>query len=123
MTTADQDADPVWLFLQALPARIRRDLNRTEALVVLIHTATRDQGWTPTKLAERCAGGNTGTNPAGVVMYRLQHCATTPADTGHDAPARIPFCSPECRDNAGWVLDEIGMPAKKCTCRTPEVPA
>lgn len=103
MTAPDQ-ADPVWAFLTALPARIRRDLHRTEALVALIHTATRDQGWTPTKLAERCAGGNTGTNPAGVVMYRLQHCATTPADTGPNTPRRVHF---GCCDN-GWIYDETG---------------
>jgi hypothetical protein len=28
-----------------------------------------------------------------------------------------PFCSPECRDNAGWLLDADGRPLGRCRCR------
>lgn len=28
-----------------------------------------------------------------------------------------PFCTPECRANGGWVLNDEGKPTRKCECR------
>lgn len=110
MTAAEQD--PVWAFLHELPARIKRDLNRTEALVGYIHTAVRDQGWTPAQLAQRCSIGNDGDSAPRIVMFRLKQAASTPANSGNDSPRRVHH---GCCEN-GWIYDESGeeVVATKC---------
>jgi hypothetical protein len=111
--------DPVWSFLTALPPRIKRQLNRTERLVALVHRAVREQGWTPKQLADRCSHSNDSINPAGVVMYRLGWCADNPADLGSDG-RRVHFGC--CEDGLIYhVPDDPTLPvtASKCPGNRP----
>ena len=111
----------MWTFLQALPADLQRQLHQTAELVDNVHTAITAHGWTPTGLAHEAARNHAGANnPAALVIHRLRIAATRPpprhAATG---PPIVPFCSEECRNNAGWRLDHDGRPVDKCPCRTP----
>lgn len=115
-TPYDTSNDPAQMFIRALPGHAQRALHHTARITVLVHRAVRDHGWTVQQLIDRCTG-DLGANPGGVITFRLEHCADNPPPLEHKS-RRIPFCSPECRDNAGWVLDDAGRPAERCTCRT-----
>jgi hypothetical protein len=116
VTAPEPTADPVWAFIHALPPHLSRHLNRTQRLVALIHVAA-GHGWTTKQLVAEASRDQAGVVNAGaLIMHRLERCAETPPPTPGQLRV-LPFCSPECRDNAGWVLDAAGMPAKKCACR------
>lgn len=118
MTTTEQEADPVWQFVRALPPSIEHRLNRTQHLVALIHAATV-RGWTPKQLAAEAARDQAGVvNTGAVVMHRLERCADTPP-ASTTAPRVLPFCSPDCADRRGFLEDDVGRPIGKCPCRTP----
>jgi hypothetical protein len=115
--------DPVAAFVQALPPRLRRDLNRTAALVSDIHQATR-RGWTTQQLIDATTNNHGGaTNHGGIIAHRLAtRCALVDPSTGEgitELDRRVPFCSDECRADAGWILNDLGLPVDKCSCRTP----
>lgn len=108
--------DPLAAFLEALPAGIRQRVNRTDRFVALVHRAVNN-GWTAKQLAAECTRSTTGVlNAAGLVAWRLEQAA----DHGPTTPSgqrRIPFCTPQCRDNAGWIEDDDGNPVRRCECR------
>lgn len=118
MTHSDYDPsqDVAHLFLRALDPHTRATVHHTARITVLVHRAVREQGWTVPQLVQRCTG-NLGANPGGVITFRLEHCADNPPPLEQGA-RKVPFCSPECHENAGWVLDSAGMPVKRCPCRT-----
>lgn len=116
------DVDPIREFAYALPAAVRAHLNRTQTIVALIHAAIRDQDWTPQQLAAECARDLVGaTNPGAIITDRLRKATQRPPAV-QPAPAfgpPIPFCSDDCRDNAGWVIDQdTGALIGRCPCRT-----
>lgn len=120
-TSPTADADPVWAFRQALGRDLDRRLNKTQAVAALIHAAVTNHGWTPKHLAAECSRDLEGVVNAGAVITdRLRRAATHPP-VAHAAPTFGParaFCSTECRDNAGWVLDDDRNPVRRCPCRT-----
>jgi len=120
MTAPEQD--PVRAFRHALGHRLDAQLNTTHAVVALVHAAVTNHGWTPEQLAKEC-GRDLGDTykPGGVITERLRKAATHPPIDRDHAPAlgpKRPFCSPECRDNAGWVLDDDRHPIRRCDCRS-----
>lgn len=119
MTTADVEADPVAAFRQALPPRVRDQLHHTARVTVLAYRAVNTHGWTPEQLAAECTRDTVHViNAAAVLMHRLEWCADHPP-AKDSTPRRVPFCSPECRDNGGMILDpETRLPLRKCECRT-----
>jgi hypothetical protein len=104
--------------------RPRRRLNTTQAVVALVHAAVINHGWTPRQLAQECGRDLADVVNAGAVITdRLRRAATHgPVQRGGVVPKR-PFCSPDCRDNQGWILDAERRPLHRCQCRTttPEV--
>lgn len=103
----------------ALPPRAQVHIQRTRKFD---HDAAQafDRGWTLDQLTQRITAGDYGTNPGGTIAWRLQDAAETDPPRDHK-PGVLPFCSPECRDNAGWILDlETGLPTAKCPCRQRE---
>ena len=118
--TAPDELDPLHTFLRALPATSSRQLNRTTRLYTLVNTAVRDHGWTPRQLADHCARNHAGAvNHGAIVMHRLEDAATR-GPLIDDGAKVIPFCSPQCRDNQGWITDDTGRLLRKCPCRTPQ---
>lgn len=116
MTAIPDTTDPLRAFLDALPPHARHHVNRTARLTALVHAAVRDHGWTPQQLAQLCSH-DLGSNPGGVITFRLERDAVRPP-AAPAGPRRLPFCSPECKDNAGWILDGNGRPINRCPCRT-----
>jgi hypothetical protein len=116
--TAPETVDPVREWRELLPTNVRRQLHDTARATVLVARSIRVHGWTPATLAAECMRQHNGAvNPAGIVMHRLEWCADNPPVQPSGA-RRVPFCSPECRDNAGWILDpETLLPARPCNCR------
>lgn len=123
MTAPQPVDDPVRAFRQAIGRDLDNRLNTTQTVVGLIHAAVTNHGWTPKQLAEECGRDLADVINAGaVVTDRLRKAATHPP-VGPRAPGlgpTRPFCSPECRENAGWVLDSDRNPTHRCTCRTTE---
>lgn len=123
MTAAeDTSADPVAQFVRALPVKMRARFNVTATVVSDIHKATA-RGWTTAQLIDVTTNNHGGAvNVGGIIAHRLhEKCAPNEAPTAVGVTAlRRPFCSPECKDNAGWVLDQQGTPLRRCPCRTME---
>lgn len=118
MTATEHDTDPVWAFVQALPAELRHNLNRTERFVALIHKAVHTQGWTVKQLVTEASRDTSGVlNAAAVVMYRLEQCAERPPGAVGKAK-RVHF---GCCDG-GWIYPEDGEPIK-CAGNQAEVNA
>jgi hypothetical protein len=115
----EQTRDAVAEFRAALTPRVRDQLHHTARVAALAHRAVHTWGWTPDSLAKECMRDHNGAiNPAGIVMHRLEHCAET-GPPGAKSDVRRAFCSPECRENAGMLLDSVTLlPIGKCACRT-----
>ena len=119
--TYDPAADLAQQFLAALPDGPRCQIHHTARVIALVHRAVRDHGWTVDQLVTECTRDLRGiTNAGGLITFRLENAASGPPAAGSPLGRVVPFCSPECRDNAGWVLDSGGMPASRCPCRTPQ---
>lgn len=119
MTTPE--ADPVWAFRQALGRDLDSRLNKTQAVAALIHAAVTNHAWKPAQLAAECARDLDGVVNAGAVITdRLRKAAAHPpiARATPSFGLARPFCTDECRDNAGWVLDEDRNIVGRCPCRT-----
>jgi hypothetical protein len=114
-TPADPKTAGAVLF-GALNSRAQIHVNRTARFDHLAAEAF-NRGWHVDKLAHELIRGDLGNNPGGVITSRLQRFATTQPATGHSVG--VPFCTPRCKDNAGWILDpEDGQPVGRCECRT-----
>lgn len=115
-------AEDVLEFMRALPHWIRRDVNSTGRLAVLVIRSTRDNGWPLDALVTKCtrAYGPGVINPGGLLMHRLEDAAATPYE-GQSTSTVGPLCG-QCQN--GWIdhftpdgLTYIGQ--TKCPCRTP----
>jgi hypothetical protein len=116
------DVDPVVAFAHALPPAIRAQLNKTVAVTSSIHTAVRDQHWTPQQLAAECARDLADVINAGaVITERLRKAAQHPpvARAAAVFGPPLPWCTDDCRARAGWIEDDRGNPIGRCPCRTP----
>lgn len=123
MTGVDDTAALLRAFRDKLPPHLQR-WTRTGRITVAVSTATREHGWTLEQLAAECTRDTLGVvdNPGGLLTHRLEQCAEGPPTKGRPPGVgrKIAFCSPECSDNAGWILDpKTGLPAERCPCRTP----
>jgi hypothetical protein len=121
-TVTSVDQDPVRAFRHALGRDLNTRLNTTQTVVALIHAAVTNHRWTPKQLADECGRDLADVISAGaVITERLRKAAQhPPVGHGHNTqlgPKR-PFCTAECRDNAGWVLDDDRNPIRRCACRT-----
>ena len=116
MTAPDPDVDA---FFAALPAEFET-VRPTNALRYNIRVALREKGWTVAQLVhEAQRDHNTGRNPAAIIHDRMKIAATiNPPGTQTAKRKGIPFCSDECRQNAGWVLNADGLPDHRCPCRS-----
>lgn len=119
--TAVEQTDPVRAFREALGGTVRHQLHDTQRVTVLVHRAVNTHGWTAKTLAAECMRDHNGAiNPAGIVMHRLGWAAEN-APAGQKSARAVPFCSAECRDNSGLILDpDTLLPTGKCSCRTPQ---
>lgn len=111
MTAPDLATDPVWLFLRGLPAKARTDLTRSPRLVVAVHNAIRDHGWTVEQLVAHCARNHGGArNLGGLIQNRLDTIdGPPPAEPGG---RRVHF---GCCDG-GWLYDETGDVVRAVKC-------
>lgn len=123
--TAPTDTDVAGQALYAaLPTRAQVHVTRTKRLDHLAAEAFA-RGWTLDQLVTRLTTGDLGFSPGGTITHRLEQCAeTAPPKTGSHGRI-IPFCTPECRENGGWLLvtdfdsPRYGYPTgDKCPCRT-----
>lgn len=117
------DDDPVRSFRLALGREMDARLNTTQAVVALVHAAVTNHGWTPKHLAEECSRDlGDVVNAGAVITERLRKAAAHPPVGARAAfGPKLPFCSPDCRDNQGWVLDDDRNPVDRCPCRTQEM--
>jgi hypothetical protein len=115
----DTSIDPFRVFVTALPANARTALHRTETVVAMVHAAIREHGWTAQQLAAECGRDLTDVaNAGGLVTHRLRHAAGNPPAQRASFGAKRPFCTDECRQNAGWLLDpDTLLPLRPCPCR------
>lgn len=103
----------------ALPVRAQVHVTRTKKFD---HDAAAafDHGWTLEQLVTRTTSGELGDNPGATITWRLEQCAEN-APPSPAGTRGIPFCTPECRADAGWILAaDTGLPARRCPCRTPQ---
>jgi hypothetical protein len=116
-----ETADPVRAFRHHLGRDLDSRLNTTQAVAALVHTAVRDQHWTPAQLAHECARDLADVINAGAVITdRLRKAAAHPP-IGRAAATlgpRLPWCSDDCKARAGWIEDDHGNPISRCPCRT-----
>lgn len=123
MTAPDDLTGDPWLtFISLLHPRARASLNRTQAAVAAVHAAT-NHGWTPQLLAAECSRDLADVhNPGAVITDRLRKATQHPpvgTDHARRLPlARLPFCSLDCEDRAGWLENENGQITGRCPCRT-----
>jgi hypothetical protein len=104
------DVDPVWSFLRGLPPKARADLNRSERLVIAIHSAIHTHGWTVEQLVAKCSKNYGGaTNLGAIVQFRLDEIdGPPPAAEGTSTHRRVHF---GCCDG-GWIYPDDGAPVK-----------
>jgi hypothetical protein len=116
--------NPAGEFRAKLPRRFRDSLSNNQLIAAVIAAAIRDHGWTVDQLVAECTRdvADDVVNLGGLVTHRLRQAAQhPPVGSDHHATSRAkqPFCSPECRDNAGWLLDpQTQLPTGRCPCRT-----
>jgi len=92
----------------------------TSAVGYNLNRAITEHGWTIPQLVTECTRDlDTAANVAAVITDRIRIAATVaPAKPKAKISKGLPFCTDECRDNAGWILNADGQITGRCTCRS-----